>query len=488
MKIQLKSTGIYLLFSFLSFFLCLTSCKKDFSAKNSANGQFNRSTKALYTDGRPVPTVVQTLSGLITGTRSLSNDTLYYLNGPVFVDSLATLNIEEGTFIKGLDKPNTTSGFASYLVVRRGGKIFADGTATEPIVFTSQYSANSRNEGDWGGIVILGQAPVNNVRPKIEGIPSAQIPAALSGKDAIGYGGEIENDNSGRLVNVRIEFAGEVITDGNELNGLTLGGVGSGTTLDHIQVSVGADDAFEFFGGSVNATNLISYFNDDDDFDFDQGYEGSIQFAVAQKDPNTSLYPRSSNPNGIESNNVTSPIITGGTYSTRITNPILSNFSILGDTTTAPSNGTGTVFRAGSSGVFKNSVVGGFYAGANLGAAAGSLVYSNNYLHYFTNNGYPSSGNTIDNTDPNFFLLTAPYNGTAPDWRYITDAINGIFSPLASGWNSGSLTVTHTGGSLSSFTNTGFVGAFGENDGSSATTNRWDSTGWASYTPRTNTY
>ncbi|WP_199119482.1 hypothetical protein [Pedobacter sp. ASV28] len=487
MKFQIKSTGIYLLLFFASFSLYLTSCKKDFSTAAATKGQFNRSTKALYSDTRTVPVATKTLSGIITGTRSLSNDTLYYLSGPVYVDSLATLNIEAGTFIKGVDKVNTPNGFPSYLVVRRGGKIFADGTAESPIVFTSQYSANNRNEGDWGGIVILGRAPVNNVRPKIEGIPAEQIPAALASKDAIGYGGDINNDNSGRLVNVRIEFAGEVITEGNELNGLTLGGVGSGTTLDHIQVSIGADDAFEFFGGSVNATYLISYFNDDDDFDFDQGYQGSIQFAVAQKDPNIIAYPRSGNPNGIESNNVTSPIITGGTYSGRVTTPILSNFSILGDTTSAPSAGTGTVFRVGSSAVFKNSVVGGFYAGANLGTAAGSLVFTGNYLHYFTNNGYPVTGNNIDNTDSNFFLLTAPYNATAPDWRYVSDPINGIFSPLASGWNGTGLSVTHAGGSLLSFTNTTFIGAFGENDGTQ-NGNRWDSTGWASYTPRTNTY
>jgi len=487
MKIQIKSTGIYLLFFFLSFSLLIVSCKKDFSGNSTPGGQFNRSTKALYTDSRTVPSPTKTLSGVITGTRSLSNDTLYYLSGPVYVDSLATLNIEAGTFIKGIDKTNTPNGFPSYLVVRRGGKIFADGTAAEPIVFTSQYSANNRNEGDWGGVVILGKAPVNNVRPKIEGIPAEQIPAVLSSRDAIGYGGDIENDNSGRLVNVRIEFAGEVITEGNELNGLTLGGVGSGTTLDHIQVSIGADDAFEFFGGSVNATNLISYFNDDDDFDFDQGYQGTIQYAVAQKDPNVAAYPRSSNPNGIESNNVTSPIITGGSYSTRVTTPILSNLSILGDATSAsaPSNGTGTVFRVGSSGVFKNSIVGGFYAGANLSTAAGSLVYTNNLLHYFTVNGYPSFNYSGSNS--NGFLLTDPYNGTSPDWRYdMTDPFNPSDVSTVS-WSS--VSVSHTGGSLTSASLSGsFIGAFGENDGSSATANRWDSTGWASYTPRTNPY
>jgi hypothetical protein len=295
MKNQIKFTGIYL-FKFSFLFVLITAmfisgCKKDLGSNAAPEGEFNRSGKALYPDNRTVPTTVVTLSGVLTGTINLVNTTLYKLNGPVYVDSLATINIQAGTFIKGLDKTHTTSGFPSYLVIRRGGKINATGTAAAPIVFTSEYAAGARAEGDWGGVVLLGRSLVNNINPKIEGIPAEQIPAALAGRDAIGYGGSIENDNSGILSYVRIEFAGEVITEGNELNGLTLGAVGSGTTLDHVQVSYGADDAFEFFGGSVNATNLISYLNDDDDFDFDQGYQGSIQFAVGQKDPR-SAFPR----------------------------------------------------------------------------------------------------------------------------------------------------------------------------------------------------
>jgi hypothetical protein len=485
MKNQNKFTGIYLSkFSFLFVLIAamfIAGCKKDNGSNAAPEGEFNRAANALFPDNRPVPTTVVTLSGVLTGTINLVNTTLYKLNGPVYVDSLATINIQAGTFIKGLDKIHTTSGFPSYLVIRRGGKINATGTATAPVVFTSEYAAGSRAEGDWGGIVLLGRSLVNNVNPKVEGIPAAQIPAVLAGKDAIGYGGNIENDNSGILRNVRIEFAGEVITEGNELNGLTLGGVGSGTTLDHIQVSYGADDAFEFFGGSANATNLISYLNDDDDFDFDQGYQGSIQFAVAQKDPRAA-FPRSTSPNGIESNNVTAPIVTGGVNAGRVTNPILSNFSLLGDTssTTAPSVGNGTVFRVGSSAVFKNSIVGGYITGANVSTAAASLVYTNNLVHYFTTSGVPAGNTTFTGTASDPFRLLAPYNITTPDWRYNTGLPT---SPAATGWNATGLTVTHAGGSLASFTNTTYRGAFGIRTGS-----RWDSTGWASYQPTSNPY
>ncbi|MCC8407819.1 hypothetical protein LJ707_02690 [Mucilaginibacter sp. UR6-1] len=492
MKSQFKFTGIYSsklpLVALLSASLFMASCKKD-SGVATPEGNFNRSSKALYPDTRTPGGTVVTVSGVLTGTINWTAGNTYRLNGPVYIDSLATLNIAAGTFVKGLDKTNTTTGFPSYLVIRRGGKLNINGTATNPVVFTSQYAAGSRAEGDWGGIVILGRAPVNNVNPKIEGIPAAQIPAALAGKDAIGYGGAIEADNSGSIRYLRIEFAGEVITEGNELNGLTLGGVGSGTTLDHVQVSYGADDAFEFFGGSVNATNLISYLNDDDDFDFDQGYQGSIQFAVAQKDPRTA-FPRSGNPNGIESNNITSPIVTGGAFSTRLTTPVLSNFSILGDTssTTAPSVGVGTVFRVGSSGVFKNSVVGGFATGANVSTADATLIYTDNLVHYFTTSGVPSGNTTYTGSASNPFRLHAPYNITTPEWRF--NNVSPLLSPARNGWNATGLTVSHPGGALSAFTNTTYRGAFGDR----ATTTRWDgpasgsTSTWASYEPTTNTY
>ena len=156
------------------------------------------------------------------------------------------------------------------LVINRGGKIMAEGTAEKPIVFTSKLGAGERSRGDWGGIILLGKAPINQATANIEGL-SQPFP----------YGGTDEHDNSGVMKYVRIEYAGIALSPGNETNGLTFGGVGDGTTIDYIQSSYGGDDAFEWFGGSVNCKHLISLGAWDDDIDTDFGFHGNIQFAAA---------------------------------------------------------------------------------------------------------------------------------------------------------------------------------------------------------------
>jgi hypothetical protein len=217
---------------------------------------------------------------------TLEADKKYTLKGNVFVPSGVTLTIEPGTVIVG-DK--ATKGA---LIIERGAKIMAEGTADEPIVFTSSAAPGNRNYGDWGGLVILGKA-VNNkgTDVSIEGITA-------SNKGL--YGGNDDADNSGVLQYVRIEFAGIALSTDNELNGLTLGSVGSGTTIDHIQVSYSGDDSFEWFGGTVNATHLVAYRGWDDDFDTDYGYRGKVQFAVSFRDPNQA---DKSGSNGLESDN-----------------------------------------------------------------------------------------------------------------------------------------------------------------------------------------
>ncbi|VTP98436.1 hypothetical protein [Sphingobacterium daejeonense] len=175
----------------------------------------------------------------------------------------------------------------------------AIGTATEPIVFTSDKAAGERNTGDFGGVVLLGNAMINPGTARIEGIPK---PLNVD----VDYGGQNDADNSGVLKYVRIEFAGYNLSQDNEINGLTCGGVGNGTTLENIQVSWGRDDAFEFFGGSVNAKYLVAISTDDDDYDFDFGYSGTIQYALSLKDPqSTNSLDRTgkSDSNGIESDN-----------------------------------------------------------------------------------------------------------------------------------------------------------------------------------------
>ena len=228
--------------------------------------------------------------------RTLTKNKKYLIKGQVFVRNGVVLTIEPGTVIFG-DK--ATKGT---LVIDRGGKIIADGTAAEPIVFTSALAPGNRDRGDWGGIVILGNAPVNQPDPAIEGITPAVI-----------FGGTNDSDNSGILKYVRVEFAGIELTPNNETNSITLGGVGSGTQMDYCQVSFGGDDGFEFFGGSVNSKHLVAFAMWDDCFDVDFGFTGKVQFGVSVRygsyadQSGSNIFETDNGPN----DNLTSLITTG---------------------------------------------------------------------------------------------------------------------------------------------------------------------------------
>ncbi len=248
------------------------------------------------------------------GNRTLYADTSYVLTGLYYVSAGESLTIEPGTVIKGHDATGGT------LIVTRGGRIFAQGTWQRPIVFTSQYPAGSRASGDWGGIIILGNAPCNKVNPLIEG---GLIPGDCSGGSGT-YGGTDPNDNSGVLSYVRIEFAGYRFATNNEVNGLTMGGVGAGTQIDHIQVSYSDDDSYEWFGGTVNCNNLVAFAGTDDEFDTDFGYRGKVQFGFALRDPDQSDPTGQSN--GFESDNDASGSSTDQPY----TRPIFSNMTMVG--------------------------------------------------------------------------------------------------------------------------------------------------------------
>jgi hypothetical protein len=260
------------------------------------------------------PPVNTVLNGSITQNMTLTADKEWTLKGYVFVTEGATLTIEPGTVIKS----DVTEKGA--LCIERGAKIMAQGTVDKPIVFTSGKPAGSREPGDWGGLVILGNAKTNRTTtPVIEG-----------GLDRP-YGGNNDDDNSGVLTYVRIEYAGVAAFPNSEINGLTLGGVGKGTKIENIQVSYGKDDAFEFFGGNVNAKYLIAFATADDDFDFDYGYTGKIQFALALRDPK--FVDGGDAGNGIEADNDGT-----GTDAQPYTRPVLSNFTFIG-----PNNAPGTL-------------------------------------------------------------------------------------------------------------------------------------------------
>ena len=267
---------------------------------------------------------VITVSGIISSNTTWTSDNEYDLDGKVYVTNGATLTIQPGTLIKGLPALNDLKVNTSALIITRGSKIDAQGTAANPIVMT----ASSGVKGGWGGIVLLGKAPINQTTDQlIEGISPATVPAGVDvyyGGGGMGLG--TSNDNSGTLKYVRVEYAGAAISDANELNAFTFGGVGSGTTLEHLQAYKGADDAYEFFGGCVNAKYLISTATDDDAFDFDFGYTGKLQFLVATIDASMSY---SSDPNGIECDNDKQADGTGSN-NTPYTHPYISNLTFVG--------------------------------------------------------------------------------------------------------------------------------------------------------------
>jgi hypothetical protein len=271
----------------------------------------------------------------------LSADNDYLLKGTCHVNAGATLTIEPGTWIFGEAASKGT------LVVSRGGRIVADGTADAPIVFTSEKPVGSRAPGDWGGLVILGNAPINEAggESSIEGFTTMEM-----------YGGTDPADSSGILKYVRIEFSGVEIGDGNEINGLTMGAVGSGTEIDHIMVHHTLDDCFEFFGGTVNASHLVCYRNGDDAFDMDEGYVGSLQFLFFQADPN---HPEEDNGLEIDNDDPTST-------NAPITSPTVYNVTLCGQGQNQDKQQYGMLLRRGMQGEFGNIIVTGFEAGADI--------------------------------------------------------------------------------------------------------------------------
>jgi hypothetical protein len=324
------------LFSILLAVVVISSCKKDEAPIVDVNA-------ITIADG-----------GVITGTytsgqKVVVNKGTVTLKGYTYFEDGSTLTIAPGTIIK------SDVSLKGALVMERGSKIYAEGTATLPIVFTSGKAVGQRNPGDWGGIIILGKATTNRTtEPTIEGGVGRK------------YGGTVPADNSGVIKYVRIEFAGIADAPGSEINGLTLGGVGSGTTLDYIQVTYGNDDAYEFFGGTVNAKHLIGYGTADDDFDFDFGYTGKIQFGFALRNPE--FVDAADAGNNIECDNDAT-----GTTATPITKPNLSNFTLLGPngaTNTATNHNFANRWRRNTNFILNNSIM--------LGQAKGGLSLESN--------------------------------------------------------------------------------------------------------------
>ncbi len=342
---------------------------------------------------------VEKVSGEITASRTLSSSKDYLLEGLVVVKPGAVLTIEKGTTVKG------DNASKAILLVEPGAKIVAEGTAEEPIVFTSQAAGAARRAGDWGGIVVLGKAPVNLPSPSVEGI--------LKNGNTTTYGGTDENDDSGILRYVRIEYAGVVLSPDNEVNGLTLAGVGRGTKIDHIQVRQALDDCFEFFGGTVDAHHLVCQANEDDGFDMDNGYQGRLQFLVLQQDP---AHPGEDN--GFEIDNDAQ-----GTGNTPLTSPTIYNATLIGKNADVDQAQYGILIRRNARGTYKNLVVTGFESAFDIrdastvtgttAAGKDALVISNSLFSGMVGTGlvdglaYAENGAAAPNKDNDGAFVTS---------------------------------------------------------------------------------
>jgi hypothetical protein len=366
-----------------------------------------------------VPTVsaqakpVVTVSGRITSDTVWTSDNDYLLRGAVFVDDGATLTIHAGTRVVGEKSSIGT------LIIARGAKIQANGTREAPIVLTSDQPEGRRARGDWGGLILNGNAPINAPGGTAEGEGDTGI-----------YGGGDPNDRSGGMQYMRVEFAGIEFSPDNELNGVAFQGVGAGTTADYMQVHFNKDDSFEFFGGTVSVKHLVSTAAGDDNFDWTDGWTGRAQFLVAQQKGDDADQGFECDNNG--ENNDLLPRA----------DPTIYNATVIGapGTEDGDESDIGMLLRAGTAGRLYNIIILGFkewgieidnsstFAQANAGALfVRSAIVHGNGFGSFSDDAKESPSPTIttaqfartvwENISEENPQLRDPFNLESPDWR-----------------------------------------------------------------------
>jgi hypothetical protein len=421
----------------------------------------------------------------ITSNTTWVSTNVYFLDSTIFVTNNATLTIKPGTIIKGVK-----GTVRPCLVITRGAKLMAEGTADNPIIFTSNQAPGSRNAGDWGGIIICGKAKLNQAAgwANVEGFPTS----ASTTESEISYGGTDDADNSGSLKYVRIEFPGIAFATNQEINGLTMGSVGSGTTIENIQISYSGDDSYEWFGGTVNCKRIIALHGVDDDFDADNGYSGKVQFGVCFRHPNIADISQS---NGIETDNNAT-----GTYLNPRTSATFSNFTLvgprreLGDAINTLYRRGAHIRRASTLSVF-NSITMGWPQGLNIdgtatknAAANDTLLYLNNVIAGCNTALLTQSGGSIDSINPttgiNAWYANKALGSIVLDSSYKVGLTNPFDTTSSVSAMPISTSPMLTGASFSNarlagFENVPFRGAFGATN--------W-AAGWSSFSPRTNVY
>ncbi len=415
------------------------------------------------------------VTAAITTNTNWTNNNTYILYGDIIVKNNATLTIQEGTLIKG-DKTTL-----SRLVVATGAKLIAQGTPEQPIVFTSNQAAGTRTRADWAGLAICGLAPVN-----FRDGSGAPIQGLLECGTAPDYsfGGNAADDSSGVISYVRIEYAGYVCNTNSELNSLTLGGVGSRTKIDHVMVSFGQDDGYEFFGGTVNANHIISYGSRDDDFDTDNGYSGKVQYGLVIRVD--TIADQGDISNAFESDNNA-----GATYDDPYTKGTFSNVTVIGPAATTTSTidakyGWGARLRRNTGLNIFNSLFIGYKRGLRIEssstqtkATTDTLEFKNNIIAGSVDQAYESSFDSAYLVNP--LTSNKIYGGNANDSVKLTypygnpDLFNFLpqaGSPVLTG-------ASFTNSKLNGLTTTDFRGAFGNVN--------WTAC-WAEFTPNNEVY
>jgi hypothetical protein len=471
-----------------------TSCKKGCTDPLATNYDPKAKKESKKDDKKciyPAETGLVELTGDLE-TQTLTADQKYLIKGQVFVRSGKVLTIEPGTIIMGDKK---TKGV---LVIDKGGKIEAEGTVTSPIVFTSNQEVGERDRGDWGGLVILGNANVNQNNPAIEGI-TPEVNFGTTGSTAN------DGESSGTLKYVRVEFAGIELTPNNETNSITMGAVGRGTTMEYCMVSFGGDDGFEWFGGTVNGKHFISFASWDDCYDVDFGYSGNVQFGLAVRYPS---YADQSGSNGFEcdngpDDNDVQPYTTGTFSNMTIIGPILEGATV--------SNGNfqhaidlrrrtavsivNSVFAGYPRGIRMNqaSVYGNYTSGTPVGILSNNILLSPSTSVYLAGTGVVAA-------DVETYWLANNETVAGPSDEAKVTALGikpGIFyQPGATANNYGSPDFTVTSGTAATgadftlakfsetnrsgfFTTTTYRGAFGATN--------WTA-GWAEFNPMNKEY
>jgi hypothetical protein len=317
---------------------------------------------------QPTTPGVQTiiLKGRIDKDTVLREGTNYILSGIVYMVNNATMTVQPGVTVKG----DYIGANVAALVITRGAKLIADGTQEKPIVFTSNSPVP--RSGDWGGIVICGKASVNTAFTGTGGGAGVlQVEGGIDNSfgDGLAGGGATPNDadNSGILRYVRIEYAGYAYQPDKEINSLTMAAVGSGTVIDYVQVTYAKDDAFEWFGGTVNCKHLIAYKTQDDDFDTDNGYSGKVQFGIVLRDSTIADISRSE---AFESDNDAS-----GSINNPQTKAVFSNMTVIGPRATLANNGNSLYLTAAQ--IRRNSGIS-IFNSIFLGWPAGLLIDARN--------------------------------------------------------------------------------------------------------------